>query len=51
MRNLAAGADDIVLCLLDDAVGGVGILEPDNGRLSLIDSESAGDDGESGGDK
>lgn len=49
MCDLSTSADDVILGLLNDVVRRIGILEPNNGRFALIDSESAGDHGEGGG--
>lgn len=49
--DLATGLDDVVLGLVDDRVGGVLVLEPDDGRLGLVNTEDTGDHGEGGNDE
>lgn len=51
VRDLATSLDDVVLGLVDDRVGGVLVLEPDDGRLGLVNTEHAGDNGEGGNDE
>jgi hypothetical protein len=51
MSDLSASLDEGVLALIDDVVGGRLVLEPDDSRLLLINSQGAWDHRESGGDK
>jgi hypothetical protein len=51
MSNLSASLNEGIFALIDDAVGSRLVLEPDNSRLLLINSEGAWNNRESGGDK
>lgn len=51
MSNLAAGLDESVLALVDDAIRGGLVLEPDDGRLLLFNGEGTWNNRERGSDK
>lgn len=46
--DLATCLDNRVLDLVNNRVGGVGILEPDDGGLGLVNGKGAGHKGEGG---
>ena len=49
--NFAAGLDDRVLGLVDDRVGSSWVVEPNNGRLGLVNTENAWNKGQGGGEE
>jgi hypothetical protein len=51
MSDLSTSLNEGVFALIDDAVRGRLVLEPDNSRLLLINSQGAWGNRESGGDK
>ena len=51
MSDLAAGLDKSILALVDDVVGSSLVLEPNNSRRLLLNSEDAGNDRKRGSDK
>jgi hypothetical protein len=51
VSNLAAGLDESFLALVDDAIRGGLVLEPNDGRLLLFNSEGTWNNRERGSDE
>ena len=49
--NLAAGLEDRVLGLVDDRVGSRWVVKPNNGRLGLVNTENARNEGQGGSEE